>query len=233
MADFPAPRAPHGPITEVFPGVFFVTGGFKFNAALSITRNMTIVRQGTELVLVNSVRLSPEGEAELDKLGKVTQLVRIGAFHGLDDPYYVDRYAPTTWAPPGGKVGGKPATRELTPSASPIAASTVFDFEHGKHREVALVLEQDGGILLTCDSYQHWTSFAGCSLVAKAMLPVMGFGPTVIGGPWTKAMGPEIRKDFDRLRDVDFRHLVPAHGTVLRDDAKTGLTNAMAKRFAG
>lgn len=231
MSDFPAPLAPHGPITEVFPDVFFVTGGFNFGAALSITRNMTIVRQGSELVLVNSVRLSPEREAELDQLGKVTHLARIGAFHGIDDPYYMDRYAPTTWAAPGSKVGGKPATRELTASSSPILASTVFTFEHGKQREIALLLEREGGILLTCDSYQHWTTFAGCSLFAKVMMPVMGFGPTVIGGPWVKAMGPEIREDFERLRAVEFRHLVPGHGTVLRDEAKAGLKTAMAKRF--
>mgnify|MGYP001615266114 CR=1 FL=1 len=62
MPTFP-PALPHGAIEEVFPDVFLVTGGFRFAPLLSITRNMTIVRQGAELVLVNSVSLSDEGEA--------------------------------------------------------------------------------------------------------------------------------------------------------------------------
>lgn len=232
MADFVPPRAPHGPITEVFPDVFMVTGGFGFGPGLSITRNMTIVRQGEELTLLNSVRLSPEREKELDALGKVTHLVRVGAFHGIDDPYYVDRYEPTYWAAPGAKLkSGPAATRELVPGASPIAESTVFAFERGKKPEVAVLLERDGGILVTCDSYQHWTTFAGCSLLGGVMLRAMGFGPTLVGAPWVKAMGPDVRADFERLRALEFRHLVPAHGTVLRDEAKAGLATAIAKGF--
>ena len=232
MPDFLPPRAPDGPITEVFPDVFSVTGGFGFGPGLSITRNMTIVRQGEELTLLNSVRLSPEREVELDKLGKVKHLVRVGFFHGVDDPYYVNRYAPTYWAPTGTRPGDGPApTREIKLGESPIAQSTVFTFERGKRPEVALLLERDGGILVTCDSYQNWTTFAGCSLLGGVMMRAMGFGPTLIGGPWTKAMGTDVREDFARLRALEFRHLVPAHGTVLRDEAKAGLTTAIAKRF--
>ena len=67
MSTFPK-ALPHGPIREVFPGIFFVTGGFGFGPGLRITRNMTILRQGGDLVVVNSVRLSPEGEAELGEV---------------------------------------------------------------------------------------------------------------------------------------------------------------------
>src|SRR5688572_6827527 len=90
MPDF-LPAMPHGPITEVFPDVFVVEGGFQFAPGVRITRNMTVVRQGDELTIINSVRLTPDGEAELEKLGRVKHVVRIGAFHGADDPYYVDR----------------------------------------------------------------------------------------------------------------------------------------------
>lgn len=232
MNDFPAAQA-HGPITEVFPDVFFVTGSYRFGPGLGITRNMVIVRQGDELVLVNSVRLSREGEARLAELGKVKHVVRIGAFHSLDDPYMKDRFAPELWAPPGTTYKtGLAFDRKLEPGSGPIEGATVFAFENGRRPEVAILLERDGGILLTCDSYQNWTTFDGCTVLGGLMMRAMRFGPTLIGGPWVKAMGPNVRADFDRLRDLEFQHLLSAHGTPLKGTARAGLDVAIRHRFA-
>lgn len=231
MPDFPA-AMPHGPISEIFPDVFFVTGGFRFGPGLSITRNMTVVRQGGELVALNSVRLGPEGEAALDALGKVKHVVRVGEFHGADDPYFVERYGATLWAPKGAKLQPGLTARDITPDSSPLEGARVFGFGRARGHEVAILLDRDGGALVTCDSYQNWTTFDGCSLLGKVMMHAMGFGPTLIGGPWAKRMGPEVRGDFEQLLDEPFRHLIPAHGTVLRDTAKDGLRTAMAKRFS-
>jgi hypothetical protein len=231
MTDFPAAQ-PHGPVTEIFPDVFFVTGGFRFAPGLSITRNMTVVRQGQDLTVVNSVRLSPEGEAELEQLGTVRHVVRIGAFHGADDPYFVERFGAKLWAPPRTEhAGGLRSDAELAPGSSPIEGSRVFLFEKGSLSEAALILDREGGLLLTCDSFQNWTSFDGCSFFGKLMMKAMGFGPTLVGGPWAKRMGPAVKSDFDRLEDLPFRTLIPAHGTVLRDDAKPGLRTAVHARF--
>lgn len=231
MTEFPA-ALPHGPITEVFPDVFMVTSGFRFAPLLSITRNMTIVRQGEELTIVNSARLSSEGEAQLEKLGKVKHLVRLGAFHGLDDPYYMNKYSPKLWAPPGMQhAPGLVTHQELRPGSSPIEKSSIFVFEHAAVAEGIINLEVQGGVLLTCDSYQNWTNFDGCSLLGRLMMKVMGFGPTLIGGPWAKKAGPEVRADFDRLLEEPFKHLIPGHGAVSRDKAKEGLKTAIANRF--
>lgn len=231
MAELP-PSFPHGPIEQVFPDVYSVTGGYRFGPGISITRNMTILRRGEELVLVNSVRLSAEGEAQLDALGKVAHVVRLGAFHGYDDAYYASRYGVPLWGPPATKhAAGIKETRELRPDASPVEGASVFLFEHGKQREAAMILPQDGGVLLTCDSYQNWTTFEGCSLLGGLMMRVMGFGPMHIGGPWVKAMGKEVKQDLEKLATLPYRHLVPAHGTPLRDTAPEGLRTAIAKRF--
>lgn len=231
MNDFPAAQA-HGPITEVFPDVFMVTGSFRFAPGLGITRNMVIVRQGEELVLVNSVRLSPEGEARLAELGKVRHVLKIGAFHGLDDPYTKSRFGANLWAPPGSRYkSGLAVDHELRPGESPLSGATVFPFSGGKRPEVAILLERDGGVLLTCDSYQNWTTFDGCTALGKLMMRAMGFGPTLIGGPWVKAMGPGVRADLDRLLELPFLHLLSGHGTPLRNDAKPGLVNAIRRRF--
>ena len=227
MTTHPAPL-PHGSITEIFPEVFFVTGGVRFMPGVIGTRNMTIVRQKGELTVLNSVRLDAEGEAKLDALGKVKHVVRVGFFHGVDDPYYVEHYGAQLWVPP--RVDA-PGAKTLGKDGCPIEGATVFEFEKGKKGEVAVLLERDGGILVTCDAYQNWTTFDACTLLCKLMLRAMGFGPLLIGGPWVKAMGPEVRADFDRLLQLPFNHLAPAHGTVLRDVAKDGLREALKKRF--
>lgn len=231
MTEF-APSLPHGPIVEVVPDVFQVTGRFRIAPGLIIGRNMTILRHQGELTLINSVRLDPAGLSRLDQLGRVTNLFKVGAFHGIDDPFYVDRYNPVFWAPPGSThEGGLAHTRELVAGESPLPGVKVFRFEHGKLPEVALLMDRHGGLLLTTDSYQNWTSFADCSMLGKIVMRAMGFGPKHIGGPWTKRMGPEVRKDFERLLLEPFATLVPAHGTILRDHAKDGLREAIAKRF--
>jgi hypothetical protein len=63
------------------------------------------------------------------------------------------------------------------------------------------------------------------------MMRAMGFGPKHIGGPWAKAMGPDVRQDFERLLEEKWEHLVPGHGTVLSEGAKDGLRSAVKTRF--
>lgn len=233
--NLPPPIPPFSPIREIFPDVYQVESGFQVAPFVRCTRNMTIVRRGRELTLINSVRLCPEREAELDQLGEVKHLLRTGDFHGVDDRYMIERYRPTFWAPPGikgvGPTGYPTPDRELLPGSCPIEDGLVFRFEKGKAVEVAILLERSGGILITCDCYQHWTTFDGCSAIGKVVLFAMGFGPEHIGGPWTKAMGPHVRADFDRLLELPFSHLLPAHGEPIRDRAKAGLRNAIRKRF--
>jgi hypothetical protein len=222
---------PHGELAEVFPDVFFVTGGFRFGPGLSITRNMTVVRTGGDLVVINSVRLGPDGERALEELGKVAHVIRLGFFHGADDRYYVERFGAKLWGPPRMPHAPGLASEELRTDTSPIEGSQIFCFERGFEPEGAILLDREGGVLVTCDSYQNWTTFEGCSFFGGIMMRAMGFGPTLIGGPWTKRMGPDVRDDFDRMRELPFQHLVPAHGTVLHGEAKAGLDTAIAKRF--
>lgn len=228
MSEF-RPVEKHGAFEEVFPNVHVVQSGFRFAPGMGITRNMFVVKQGDELTIVSTARLSPEGEEKLDALGKVKHVVRIGGFHGADDPYYVHRYPDATfWAPK--KLTDVPKKqRALEENEHPIEGGKIFLFKHGQMDEAALVLP--GGILVTADAYQNWTTFDGCTFLGKLMMRAMGFGPTLIGGPWVKRQGQDIRKDFDRLLDVDFQHLLPGHGAPLRDHAKDGLKTAIANRF--
>eukprot|EP00955_Chlamydomonas_euryale_P034573 349830-Chlamydomonas_euryale.AAC.3 len=87
----PKPQG-NGPLVEVFPDVWAVEGRVTMGPGMSITRNMTIIRQvsntaascpiyyawwedplaeskcGSELAIVNSVRLMPKEEKELEQV---------------------------------------------------------------------------------------------------------------------------------------------------------------------
>lgn len=225
MTTFPA-ALPHGPITELFPDVFVVRGSFRMGPLVSIARNMIILREGRALTLVNAVRLSAEGEAELAQLGEVTHLVKLGFFHTLDDPYYRDRFSPTFWAPVPPDARAE-KLREGAPG--PVARASVFNFERAAKGEAALIVEQpQGNLLVTCDSVQNWVDGEGCSFMGGLVVRFMGFfEPAKIGPIWLKQMTNDqpsaMKPDFDRLLGLDFAHLIAGHGVLLRGEAKAAL----------
>jgi len=221
LATFP-PALPHGSLDEVLPGVHFVTGQMKMNALMAFDRNMTVVQHDGGLVVFNSMRLSDEGLAALDALGKVTDVVRIGAYHGRDDAFYVDRYGATLWAPEG-------CSRDLDPkplvegAELPIPGAEVFCFRSTKKPECLVFLPLHGGLVIPCDALQNWlgphpeyTSFA-----AKLFMRPMGFfRPTSPGAGWVKSEKPDMA-EFQRLLDGwDFENLLPAHGAPVLGGAK-------------
>lgn len=231
MPAHPAPK-PHGPIEEVFPNVFFVTGAFSPGPIARITRNMVVVRRGSELVVLNSVRLTPEGEAQLDRLGKVAHVVRLGHFHGADDPYYAERYNVPVWA--SSRIKHAPHvgnTKTLHAGDCPIDGASVYVCESGKADEAVVILDHDGGVMVGCDVLQNWTTFDGCSFTAKIFLPMMGFGPRCVGPIWAREMGPGVRTDLDRIAALNFRHYLPAHGTPIHNDGPDAFRTAVAKHY--
>ena len=160
MDQFAQPQ-PHGPLEEVFPGIHFVTGTMKtqlMGAHWHFSRNMTVVQEGDALTLINSVRLDDAGLRQLDALGRVVNVVRIGALHGLDDAFYKAHYGAAYWAPPGvPQPAGLLPDHTLLPGGSmPFSACSVFAFEHTKLPEAILHIEREGGILVACDALQNW-----------------------------------------------------------------------------
>lgn len=226
MAEFPA-ALPHGPVTEIFPDTFVVRGSFRVAPLLSIARNMIIVREGEDLTLINPVRLLPEAEPELEKLGTVRHVVKLGYYHNRDDAWARHRYKATYWAP-------RPADPQTEPlregQSGPASRLQPFVFSNSKEGEAALLLSQPaGGLLITCDSVQHWENADGCSWLGGFVCRQMGFfrRRATIGPIWSKEMTggrpAALRPDFDRLLAQDFVHLISAHGAVLHHDAKTEL----------
>ena len=260
---YPA-ATPHDPIEELFPrtepgydpdrlgvaeaagdqtplpdssDLFLVHGSVRMGPGVRISRNMVIVRQNQELTLISPVRLSAIEEAKLEALGTVAHVMRIGYFHGLDDRYYVDRYGAQFWCQAGSDNYAEPkADHRLEEEGTlPISEAELFVFKETKHPECALLLRRHGGVLITCDSAQHFADWSYCSFPARIASRLMGFSLTTqIGPPWKKAMTPaggSLQSDFQRLLQLEFEHLIGAHGGLCRGGAHEKLREAVARAF--
>ena len=148
------------PLVEIFPNIYLLRGSIKIGPMLQMNRNMVVVRDGNELTIINAVRLNEENEKQLNKLGKVTNVIRLGDFHGLDDQFYIDTYKPEFWSQK--KHTTYP---DLIPTKiinqntiSPIKKSKFFIFDSAKFPESALLLEENR-LLITTDSIQYWNDW--------------------------------------------------------------------------
>ena len=236
MAEY-RPALPHGEIVEVFPDVFFVTGTTRPNfggGPMQYSRNMTILRDDGVLSLVNTVRLDDAGLARLDGLGDVANVVKIGAFHGIDDAFYLERYGAKQWALPKAEhFAGHATDIELVPGGRmPVTGASVFVFETSNQPEALLHLDREGGILISCDSLQNWEEVDEFfdDATAKTMADMGFIQAANIGPGWRQFSEPEA-SDFARIKALSFRHLLSAHGTPIRDQAFEKLSATFAREF--
>jgi hypothetical protein len=231
-----APAFPHDPIQEIFPNVYFVHGSIKIGVRLRMNRNMVIVRQGNDLILINPVRISDHELVNLDMLGIVKHVLRLGDFHGLDDQFYIDRYKAQFWSQQGHET-----YKELIPhqtinaqAVPPIADSEFFIFETAKYPEAALLIKPLK-LLITTDSVQYWSDWSYFTPATKLIVKLMGFGLGLfIGGPCMKKVtqkGKSLKQDFVKLLSLDFDSLVAAHGQPLKSGAKYKLTKIVNETF--
>jgi hypothetical protein len=228
------PAQPHGQLRELFPDVFFVKGRVKLKSPpMGFSRAMTVVRNGQSLTIINSMRLSEEGMAALDELGKVEHVIRIASYHGMDDAFYKDRYDAKVWAmaDSGYGKGFDTKTREadsyfqpdvwMQPSDElPLPNAKLFVYETASPREGLVLLEREGGILVAGDSLQNWRVDEYFTFLAKIMMRVMGFiKPYNIGSGWLKGSNPT-PADVRKVLELDFEHVLPVHGDEVIGGAK-------------
>jgi hypothetical protein len=228
---------PHEPIYGVGPGVYFAPGSIRMAPLMRLSRNMVVVRNGGELTLVNPIRLSPEGEADLENLGTVRHVMRLGIFHGVDDAYTVARVGAEFWCQDGSDhyANPKPDHGLTEGGPLPIPDAELFAFRETTKPECALLIGRGKGLLITCDGVQHYGDYSRQSPVAKMLMPLIGFPKSVVLGPfWLKNLtknGGSVRPDFDRLLELDFDTLISAHGTPLMTGAHDAVTAAVDRAF--
>ncbi|TVZ28321.1 AIG2 family protein [Gillisia sp. Hel_I_86] len=216
---------PHGEIKEIFKDVFFVSGTMKnefFGSMWQFSRNMTVIREDGKLSLINTVRLSEEGLAALEKLGSIVNVVRLGDMHGVDDPFYLDRYNTTYWTIPGMRVpeGVKPDKELKEDGEMPFNNASFFEFKTTKRPEGIIRLDREGGIMIACDSLQNWTEpdqFFDKGTV-ETMTKMDFFVRANLGLAWLHESEPK-PVDFENLKKIPFEHALCGHGYPLVNNA--------------
>jgi hypothetical protein len=229
-----APAMPHGPITKIADGVHVVRSGFRMGPGVVISRTMTIVETGDGLALLNAARLSDEAHAELERIGPIKHLIKLSDSHGLDEPYFVDRYKPEVWTLEG--VTSIAGTRRLGPD-SPMRDGRVLALPGAKGwREVMYWAPNGGGTLIACDALQNHVDLEGTSLMARLVTPLMGFtGGLIVPSMWRKYQkiaGAQVRAAFAPALALSFVNVVTGHGPAITGDADTETRTAVASASA-
>ncbi len=228
---------PHRPLEKLVDDVYWVQGSIRMGPGMRINRNMVVVRQPREVIILNPVRVDEATEAEIEGLGPVNHILRLGYFHGMDDGHYVERFGASLWCQAGSDRYDEPLPDLIMGERTelPIEGARLFVFRKANHPECAVLIPQGGGLLVTCDSVQHHLGTPMCSLLAKVAMRAMGFvKPMNIGPPWLKENTPEggsLRPDFERLLQLDFDRAVGAHGTACHGGAKEALRATVARVF--
>ena len=234
--NYPEP-CPHGPIETVNDRLHYVRGSRRMKTVLRISRNMAILKDEDGLTLVNPVRLNAAGEKSLLRLGPVKRILRLGAMHGVDDPYYKARFDAPLWSQPGGTIYPEPPIDHAIDAASalPLPDAKLFCFRGTREPEAALLVAGRPNVLLTCDAIQHYGDYSYHNRLTRLAMPFIGFPKTTVVGPiWLKVFTPpegSLLSEFERLLTLDFDALLGAHGTFLPNGAKASARQAVERAF--
>lgn len=232
-----SPAWSHGRIQSIFDDVFLVTGSniTQHNGLeLQHSRNMIIIRDGTTLSLINTVRLTDEGLHQLEGLGEVKNIIRIGAFHGRDDAFYKQAYDAKLCALEGLHDQHQTPIDVIlrTNDELPIVDSSLFIFSTSQFPEGILHLQRNNGIIITCDSIKNWLKADKYfSEQSAAMYKEQGFfGKASISKVWQQACKVQ-GSDFKELLSYDFCHLLSAHGEPLLNTAYQDVQSSIQKEY--
>ncbi|MCB1049389.1 MAG: hypothetical protein KDC71_02235 [Acidobacteria bacterium] len=240
----------HGPIENLFDGIWFVQGGVKMPMwmPMHISRSMTVVKdlQNGHLCLFNSMRLSEAGLAELEKLGPIKHVIRLGGFHGRDDGFYRDRYGAQIWA-----FRGQVYTRKLDAETTenymepdhwiededqplPLSDLSIKIIKSSKPVEALVLVDRNGGILVSGDALQNTPQpDQFVNFLARLMMKKMGFFKAYNIGPgWLQFAKPD-QAEVRSIADLTFEHVLPGHGKPVIGQARQKYLPALTGPLKG
>lgn len=233
-----SPAFPHSELAPVFEDIWFVRGGWPMPVPFKpcISRSMTVLRDPAsgELTLINSMRLSEEGLQDLEALGPIQHVIRLASMHGADDGFYRERYGATvhalrgTWYTSGLSAQASAEDSYFSPdlyfekgSDLPIQGATVHIMESPSLREASILLDREGGILLSGDYFHNTpTPDEFTNSLAGVCMRVMGLArPCNMGVGWVMMTRPS-REELLGLLELPFEHVLPIHGLPVIGDAR-------------
>ena len=234
---FPKATA-HGDVKQIFDDLFFVQGSVNMAPGMQISRNMIIVRHQEELTLISAVRLDDKGLKQLESLGTVRNVVRLGAYHlghmnGLDDEFYLNRYNAKQWLLSGmDDIVETYAKDILSHDNLPFPNADLFIYSSSSMPEGLITIHQEGGVVISADSLQNWCEVDEFfSHQAGIIMKKAGFiQPANIGPEWRRANSPS-QEDFQQVKNLTFQHLLPSHGKPLLNTAKQALSASIDRIY--
>lgn len=233
------PVQPHDDLAQLLPDLWFTRGSIEFVPGGRVGRNMVVLREGAELTLIASVRLSEAQERELESLGMVRRVERICAAHGCDDAYTVDRFGAEFWCLEGADsdhAAPKPDHQFRPGESLPFCGLRSFGFEGVATTEAALLWPRHGGVLITGDAFQHYSGWRQFNGWGRAVCRVLGFRRgTIVGPVWHGVLTQDeaaLRRSFDTLLEEDFEHAIALHGDFVEGDAHEAARRAVEQEFA-
>jgi len=226
---------------KVFDDVYQVRGSADLLDLVgkpTVGRCMTIIVEGDELHIINSVRVKPDTEADILKLGKIKHVYKLGANHGLDDPYFVETFGATLWAMPGmkGRMGVEPQ-KQLTEDAElPMKGTKFMGFKACvKELEGAIWFERHGGMVVVCDTLTNYADpWDGYGTGGKLLIKAIAGSPGTHLSPLRKNLVKQggtakgFGEDIVRLCDMKFDVMFSAHGWPLKPNADETVRKANA-----
>ena len=144
------------------PEVWVVYGSIRMAPLMRVGRNMVVCRQGDELTLLNPVRLDRAGGGR-NSNGSAPSRISSGSavFTAWTTAYYIARFGAKFWCQAGSTHYPEPPPDVVTRTTTrqlPIDGARVMTYSNETRQpECVVLIERDGGLLVTCDSLQNYT----------------------------------------------------------------------------
>jgi hypothetical protein len=218
-----APVRPHGKLVKVVDDVYLLEGSFPMMPGVRFGRSMTIVKNGDDLTVINSVRVDEETEGEIKKLGSIKNLVRLNTAHGVDDPYYFKTFKPKYYSIAEEPMENAPHDINLTEESEvPIPGAKLIVFKKKKPEfECAMWIPQGGGTLVSCDAIQNGATPDHASFLGQGFCSMVGFAkPCNCPFMWRQLYGMDHWNEMERILALDWDNLCSGHGPAKIGGAK-------------
>jgi len=211
---------PHGPLTEVEPGLLTVVGQIPMPLG-KFPRRMTVIDLGRNRTAIWSpIPLRDADMERIEALGAPAYLIVPNGAHRLDlRPFHARYPKAKIVTSPGGRKGVEEAAKPVQVTADLGARAKIVTLAGCEEGEIALLVRgQDGATLITNDVIGNVAHPQGIG--ARIMVWLMGFGPkprVTRPAKWffikdTAALAAQFRKwaEIDGLR-----RLIPSHGDII------------------
>jgi hypothetical protein len=211
---------PHGPLTEVEPGLLTVVGQIPMPLG-NFPRRMTVVALGRNRTAIFSpVALGDDEMTAIEALGMPAYLIVPSAAHRLDlRPFHARYPKAKIVTSPGGKRGVEEAAKPVQVKADLGDRATIITLAGSDEGEIALLVHgQDGATLITNDVIGNVGHPQGIG--ARIMARLLGFGPRPrITRPakWFFIKDrAALAAQFRAWAEIDgLRRLIPSHGDIV------------------